>query len=100
MSRLKPTDRKQQILAAALVIAKRAGYAHVTREAIAVEAECAPALVSNYFGTMTSMRRDIMRAAIRERVLTIVAQGLAAGDAHARKAPDDIKQAALASLAA
>lgn len=100
MTRLKPDDRKKQILDAALDLAEKQGYAHVTREAIAAAADCAPALVSNYYGTMVSFRRDIMRAAIRERRLPIVAQGLAANDPHAKKAPDDVKQAALESLAA
>lgn len=98
-TRLKPTDRKTQILDAALAVAKKQGYAHVTRDAIAAEAGCAPGLVSHYLGTMVDTRRDIMRAAIRQRVLPIIAQGLAANDRHARKAPDDVKQAALASIA-
>lgn len=98
-TRLKPTDRKTQILGAALTAAKRDGYARVTRDAIAREAGCAPGLVSHYLGTMASTRRDIMRAAIRERVLPIVAQGLVAKDPHARRAPADLKEQALASIA-
>lgn len=100
MTRLKPTDRKTQILDAALAVAEKRGYAHVTRDEIAVEAGCAPALVSHYLGTMQNTRRDIMRAAIRNRVLPVIAQGLAAQDPHAKKAPDELKQAALDSLAA
>lgn len=98
-TRLKPTDRKTQILDAALAIASKQGYARVTREAIAAEAGCAPGLVSHYLGTMVQTRRDIMRAAIRNRVLPVIAQGLAANDPHAKKAPDELKQAALASIA-
>jgi AcrR family transcriptional regulator len=100
MPRLKPTDRKAQILEAAVQLSAAQGYSHVTREGIATAAECAPGLVSNYFGTMTNLRRDIMRAAIRQRNLTIIAQGLAAKDAHACKAPDELKKAALETLAA
>lgn len=100
MTRLKPTDRKEQILAAALTLAETQGYSHVTRDGIAAEAQCAPGLVNAYFGTMINLRRDIMRAAVRERRLVVVAQGLAARDPHARKAPDDLKQAALDSIAA
>lgn len=98
--RLKPDDRKKQILDAALHLAERDGYTHVTREAVAAAANCAPALISSYFGTMPSFKRDIMRAAVRERRLRIVAQGLAAADPHARKAPDDVKAAALSAIAA
>lgn len=100
MSRQKPLDRKQQILDAAVKLAETKGYSHVTRDNIAACAECAPALISNYFGTMISLRRDIMRAAIRMRSLPVIAQGLAARDPHAQKAPDELKQAALDSITA
>lgn len=100
MTRLKPTDRKKQILDAALDLAERRGYSTITRDSIATAAGCAPGLVSAYFGTMINFRRDIMRAAIREERLPIIAQGLAAKDPHARKAPDPLKQAALETLAA
>lgn len=100
MNRLSPDTRKTQILDAALHLAESVGYTHVTREAVAKAAECAPALVSAHFGTMSSFRRDIMRAAIRERKLRIIAQGLAIADPHARKAPDELKQEALSAIAA
>jgi AcrR family transcriptional regulator len=98
MSRLNPKDRKEQILAAALDLSVKHGYTRVTREGVAVAAECSPALVSSYFGTMIAFRRDIMRAAIRRQVLPVIAQGLAAQDPHAKRAPDGLKQAALAEL--
>jgi len=100
MSRLKPNDRRDQILAAALQVAEKTGYNSVTRDAIANAAQCAPGLVSNYFGTMIDLRRHIMRAAIRQQNLVIIAQGLAAKDPHARKASETLKKSALATLAA
>ena len=98
--RLQPDDRKYQILTAALAVAARpGGYAKITREAIAKEVGCAEALVSKYFGTMPQMRRTIMRAAIVAENLAVVAQGLAAGDASAKKADPDLKARALQTLA-
>lgn len=96
---LKPADRRSQILVAAIERARVAGYQNVTREMIAADAQCSTGLVSKYLGTMIDLRRSVMRAAIKDGVLEIVAQGLVAKDRHALKAPDTLKQAALASLA-
>jgi hypothetical protein len=71
----------------------------VTRAAIAADAGCSSALISFYFGTMVQLRRHIMRAAIQRQNLPIIAQGLAVGDPHARRAPEALKQAAIASIA-
>lgn len=96
--KLKPTVRKEQILTAAVAQAAKLGYQNVTREAVANAAECAPATVSLYFNTMAQLKRAVMRAAIHTRVLPVVAQGIALGDPQAKKAPDELKAAALASL--
>lgn len=97
--RLKPDDRKLQILKAAVVVANRTGgWSTLTRQAVAAEAACAEALVSKYFGTMTDFKRTIMRAAVRNKLLHIIAQGLAVGDKHAQKAEPELKTQALATL--
>ena len=97
--RLHPDDRKEQILTAAIKVAGRpGGWAKLTRYAVAKEAGCAEGLVSKYFGTMIAFRRSIMRAAIQARNLAVVAQGLAAGDTNAQKAPPELKAAAVETL--
>lgn len=98
--RMQPADRKAQILQAAITVAARpGGWASLTREAVAKEAACAEGLPSKYFGTMTNFKRAIMRAAITAKNLSIIAQGLAAGDKAAAKIDDKIKREALATLA-
>lgn len=99
--RMQPADRKKEILQAAIKVAERkGGWSKLTREAVAKEADCADGLPSKYFGTMTAFRRAIMRAAVRECNLSIIAQGLAVGDSVAQKAGDDLKRDALDTLAA
>ena len=98
MKRMHPTDRKAEILAAALISARRHGYRSVSREAIAQKAGCSPALVSAYFGTMKRLRREIMSAAVARGDLPVLAQGLVAGDAKARSAPEELRLAALRSM--
>jgi len=98
--RLHPDNRKEQILNAAVkVAANPGGWSKLTREAVAREADCADALVSKYFGTMIAFKRTIMRAAIRDANLSVIAQGLATGDKYAQKAAPHLKTSALATLA-
>jgi len=100
LDRNKVEASKQKILAAALkVAASPGGWSKLTRESVAREAECADALISRYFGTMVTFRRTILRAAIKGRIPSIIAQGLAAGDTYAKKADADLKTEALQYLA-
>lgn len=98
--RSRPEVRRDQILAAALTLAAANGYKHITREGVAVRAECSPGLVTHYFSTMAQLKRAVMRAAVTQCVVAVVAQGLADRDPHARKAPAALKAQALSSLSA
>ena len=99
--RLHPDNRKEQILDAAVrVAAKPGGWSTMTRRTVAIEANCADALVSKYFGTMPAFKRTIMRAAVKAINLSVIAQGIATGDKYALKADDAIKAQALATLSA
>ena len=91
-------EREQQILTAALDIAKTTGYTRVTREQIAAKVGITPAVITNCFGTTVALRRDIMRAAVRHKVLPVIAQGLALRDRHALNAPEDLRREAAHSL--
>jgi hypothetical protein len=90
--------RHDEILAAAVRLACDVGYTHVTRDAIALAAGCSPALVSEMFGTMCATRRVIMRAAVANHVLPVIAQGLALRDPHALRAPAELRVLAAESL--
>lgn len=98
-NRANPALRKDQILSVAVTQAKEVGYNKVTRDAVAVAAGVSMGLVTRYFGTMKNLRRDIIRYAIRNDIAEIIAQGLANGDDHARKAPAELKAKAATLLA-
>lgn len=98
MKRLNPKDRQAAILQVATSLAARVGYNELSREAIAESAQCSPALVSAYFGTMVKMRRAIMGEAIRTRDLRVLAQGLACRDKRALAAPEELRRLAVESL--
>lgn len=94
MKRLSPALRTAELLNVAVSVAEARGWRVMTRDCIAVAAGVSPALISARLGTMDALRRSVMRAAVRQRVVAVVAEGLAAGDAQARKAPDDLKRLA------
>lgn len=95
-----PDDRRYQILKVSTELAEKAGgFSRLTRELIAKEIGCADGLISRYFGTMSELRRAIMRSAILTENLSIIAQGLACGDIHAQKAGKNLKARALQTLA-
>jgi AcrR family transcriptional regulator len=98
MTRLSPKDRKASILNAAIRMALLHGYQKTTRLDIAIAADCSEALVSAYFGTMTQMRRAVVRHAIKIRKIPIIAQALAAEDPQAMKAPMELRIEAAARL--
>lgn len=98
----KPFGKKSKtaILTAAVAVAEREGFGRMTRAAIADQAQCGDSTVSYFFSTMTQLRRDVMRHAVQNAVLKIVAEGLATGNTHAAKALPELKRRALATLAA
>lgn len=100
-------ERKEQILQAAMDIAIRDGYQALKRDDIAEEAGIATGLIHYVFETMNQLRRAVIRRTVTlldgaetldESLLKILAQGLANGESEAKKAPDELKNAALKLL--
>jgi AcrR family transcriptional regulator len=90
---------KKHIIAAALVESEEQGHYKFTRRGVAERAGVSESLIQYYFGTMQKLRRSVMRAAVDQAVLPIVAMGLVMKDPHAVKAPDEVKRAAAAHIA-
>jgi DNA-binding transcriptional regulator YbjK len=97
-TRADPVLRKKQILTAALDMAVVHGYQNITRGLIAERANVSVGLITRYFGTMKNLKRAVMRAAVNSEVLAVVAQGLANGDEQAKKAPQEVKEKAIALI--
>lgn len=98
--RLKPNDRKRQLVERALHVAERDGLAGVTYQAVAYESSVTIQTVQKYYPTKCQLMRDLMRVAIRTECLPVIAEGLATRCAHAAKADDVVKRRALAQLGA
>lgn len=98
-SRANPALRKDHILNVAVTMAKVEGYSKITRDKIAEGAGVSVGLVTRYFGTMGQLKTAIMRRAVKQGIAVIIAQGLANGDDHARKASTELKAEAATLLA-
>jgi len=92
-------EKTEEITGAALALAKEVGYSHISRERIAKMVGCTPTLVSYYFKNTRRFKDAIMKAAVREKDVQVVAQGLALQDKIALAAPVELKQAAADYLA-
>ena len=90
-----PIMRRNQILNVAIELAKKSGYSSISRNDVADNAGVSMSLINRYFKTMPQLRRAVMRAAVVNEVLEIIAQGLVNKDAHALKASDELKSRAL-----
>ncbi len=97
-TRANPQLRRDNILNVAVGMAKSAGYNKITRDKIAEGAGVSMGLVTRYFGTMSQLKTAIMRRAVKQGILEIIAQGLANGDDHAKNAPIELKTEAAAFL--
>lgn len=87
-----PAARTAELLKVALNLAAAEGWRTLTRDRIAQVAGVSPALVSVRLGTMEALRRSVMRAAVKDRVVAVVAEGLLVGDKQARKADTSLRE--------
>jgi AcrR family transcriptional regulator len=97
--RLEPKERTAQILNAAIEVAKAKGYDSITRDDVAAKAKCSIGLISLRWTTMAALKRAVMREAVKNSVLPIIAQGIVARDSLALNAPTRLKKLAVATLA-
>lgn len=92
--RLTPSDRTNDLLDTALQLAVDHGWRNLTHHAVAVAAHVSNGLVVARLGTKQEMLRAVMRRAVNRGVVPVVAEGLAVGDKHARRAGETLRAAA------
>lgn len=89
--------RKEEIIGAALALVGDGSYKDVQRKDVAEAVGVSPAAISHHFSTKGQMQRAMMRKAIADKNLVVLAQGLVAKDDQAVKAPDALRREAMAS---
>lgn len=85
-------------LTAALDIATREGYSAMTRDGVAKQAGVAAGMVNHVWGSMDALRDAVMHAAVRRRVLPIIAHGLVTKHPAMDAADEMLKREALDSI--
>ncbi len=90
--------RKAEMISAALLEAEENGFTNLTRRSIAARCGVAEPLVNHYLGTLPQLKRTIMRAAVTQEVIKIIAEGLATCNPYAQQASEKLKKQAIASI--
>ena len=90
-----PDDRKAQILAAGLKLAVQFGYMRLTDRDLAREAKCSKSLVLHHFGSILTVRREILLEAIRVENLAVIRQGWGMKAPEIETCPPDVLQRVL-----
>jgi len=96
--RLEPKERREQILNAAVDIARTEGFHKLTRDGVAERAKVSYGLVTRYFGTIETLKQHVMRRAVADSIPEIIAAGLAMKDPIARTATDAAKKEAISLM--
>ena len=86
--------RQEQILNAAVDLAKEGNYQTVTRKALSDSIGCTEPLISYYFGSMDNLRSEILKYAVECEVYEIIVQGMIAKDPFLETVCNDILSAA------
>ena len=87
---MRPEERKAQILAAGLKLAVQFGYMNLTDRDLAREAKCSKSLVLHYFGSILTVRREILLEAIRVENLAVIRQGWGMNAPEIKTCPPEI----------
>ncbi len=90
---------KERIFDAAYAMAVRDGFNSLTRDSIAAEAGTAKGAINHHFGTVSTLRDEVVKRAISEKQLSILAQALTRGNAVAMTATKKLQIEALTSVA-
>jgi AcrR family transcriptional regulator len=90
-----PAARRKLLLDTARAQAEKIGYTNLTRDGVAAAAGLAAGTLNFYFETMAGLRAELMRQAVKERHLRIIAQGVIARHPVALRAPKELRARAL-----
>jgi len=98
MIRKDPKVRKEEVLNAAIKVAKNTPYTQMTRLQVSEMAECAEGTINRYYGTMNQLRKAVMRRAVRDGIVNIVSLGLALHDTQAMESNAELRDKCSAKI--
>ena len=92
------TDKKGEILEAAVALALEQGLHKVTRDAVAERARVSGALVNRYWGTLGALMDRVVAEGIAREHLAIVAQAILDKHPRAGSVPRRLQERAASHL--
>ena len=92
------SERKQEILEAALLLAYEGNYATITRAEVAKIVGCTPPLINNYFKTMCDLRTAVLKLATKRGINRVINQGIVNRDKFINGVPVDILKSAAKNI--
>lgn len=93
--RIAPSERREEIIAGAMIAAEIFGYHVMTIDQIAGMAHTSPSLIGWYFKTIANLRKVVIRRAIKDKKLLIIAQGIVNSDPTTVKIDSKLKKKAV-----
>jgi len=93
-----PKKRKDQLIRAGLQVAEQSHYTTLESKRVARLCGVSYATLFRYFPSMDRYRKAVLRRAIKDANLTIVAQAMAQLDPMVRKAPPYLLNSAVERL--
>ena len=99
MATLRKKQRQAQILSQATRMARDGKLYVVTAEEVAEEVGCSRPTIMHYFKSMQGLRDAVVKAAITDDNLNIIAQAIAANDPLMEKINESLRQRAVLTLA-
>lgn len=91
-SRKSPVERKIEILTSAIDLSKEVGYSHITRDDVAKRAGVSYGLINHYFKSIDRLRKLVLKTAIDEEMVEIIAQGMVRKDPLAKRITSKMKE--------
>ena len=87
--------RREQYVQKALRLAKRDGFNRINKVSIGEEIECSDALLYNYFKSVEELRGEVMKRAVCQKFVPIVAAGIAGGYRVALECKEGLRNEAI-----
>ncbi len=90
----KKPNSKERIIKVACDLAIKNGYQKLTRELIAEYAETSIPLINYYYGGIENVKDEVLKYAIKNEIVPILAQGLSLRDKRTLKISQALKNKA------
>ena len=98
--RLTAEERKAEFIEVGIKFAEKNHYLTVRAQDVVDKLRVSNGLLQNYFSNIDTFRKAVLRKAVKDGNLKIIAQAMGASDPLVKRAPGYLKEAALEGVKA